>query len=207
MVKKAPVMEVGVIWQTLPYKREIYTILKIDVQKNALIFQTTLDFDLDLNFPVFIKINFKNLIFKINANEYQSIKNQLVCTFPKEARAIESRLYNRTHLPPFSNLSLSLRAVSTQTALDIKVELLDISDIGLGIRVSSLNLDYFRRNKIFKIIEVCGRPHMENAMFEVRHISLKEKKNYIGIGLLGDTGLSDDFFNMLRDEMKNPKKK
>jgi hypothetical protein len=207
MVKKAPVVDLGEIWQTLPSSRTIYKIKKIEVLTDALIFHCTEDFNLDGTYPVFLRINFRNLIFKLLPEDFQTFKATLVCSYPQKAKAIETRKKERTKFPKRAGLYLILRPVSGDTAIDIKVALIDVSDVGLGIKINNLNLDFFRRNKLFRIISVNGVSHIELAMFEVRHISEREQKSYIGIGLLGDIPLSDEFFNILREELKkNPKK-
>ena len=45
--KKAPLIDLGEIWQTIPCKRDIYKIMKFDVLNDSFIFHTT-DKDLHL---------------------------------------------------------------------------------------------------------------------------------------------------------------
>ncbi len=202
MVKKAPVVEIGDIWQTLPHKRAHYSIKKLEVYNEAMIFVSTTPFEFENDFPIYIRINYKNLIFKLDPSEYRVHKNQLSCIFPKEAKAIEGRGLGRTKLPKKSTLNITLRTLSKDTALDIKVSLEDVSENGLGVKASSLNLEYFQRNSVFKIIKVCGRNHLEDTTLTVRHISDKTHKSFIGIGLSGDLPFSDKLFQILREEMK-----
>jgi hypothetical protein len=202
MAKKAPVMEMGQIWQTLPSKREVYVIKSMEVLKEAMIFQTTLPFDFDDQFPIYIKINFKNLIFKLSPGEFRIFNNQLSCTYPKEAKAIESRTFERTSLPKKSNIHLTLRTLSSSTALDIKVNLENVSETGLGIKASSLNLEYFNRNSIFLVIKVSEYNWMEEATLTVKHISKKDNKSFISIGLKASMPFSDRFFEILRSQIK-----
>ena len=127
MVKKAPVVEIGEIWQTLPMKREVYKINKLEVLSEAMIFSTTLPFEFDKTVPIYIKINFKNLIFKLMPGEFKTYNNQLSCTYPKEAKALESRGNERTKLPKKSTLNMTLRTLASGSSLDIKVSIEDIS--------------------------------------------------------------------------------
>jgi hypothetical protein len=202
MAQKAPVLEVGQIWQTLPQRREIYKIKFMEILSEAMIFQTTMPFDFDPAFPVYINLNYKNLIFKLNPGEFRVFKNQLSCVYPKEAKAIECRNYDRTNLPKKTSLHLILRTLSAATALDIKVSIENVSEVGLGLKVSRLNQDYFTRNSAFKIIKVCGRNHLEECILMVKHISEKENKAFIGIGMQASVPFSDDFFQILREEIR-----
>lgn len=205
MVKKAPVAEIGDIWQTLPFKREVYRIKSLDVLNDAMIFLTTMPFDFDQDYPIYIKLNFKNLVFKLSPNEYRASKNQLICSYPKEAKAIEERSFMRTRLPNKSSLKITLRTLSKDTALDIKVGITDISEIGIGILTSGANREFFARNSNFIIVKVCGREHFEQTVLSVRHTSTSEDRKYIKIGLLGRHPFSDKIFQVLREELKRMK--
>lgn len=202
MVKKAPVVEIGEIWQTLPFKREIYRIKRMEVLSEAMIFHTNLPFDFQNDFPIYIKLNYKNLIFKLSPSEFKTYNNQLSCSYPKEAKAVEDRSLDRTKLPKRTSLHMTIRTLSTESVFDLKVSLDDISESGLGIRTSSANIEYFGRNSVFKIIKVCGRNHMEEATLSVRHISEKDHKSFIGIGLSANQPFSEKLFEILREEIK-----
>ena len=202
MVSKAPVVEIGDIWQTLPHKRIAYSIKKLEVFSEAMILLSEMPFEFDNEFPIYIRINYKNIIFKLSPGEFRTHKNQLSCVFPKEAKAIEARNKDRTKLPKKSSLNITLRTLSVDSAIDIKVQLEDVSESGVGVKASSLNLEYFLRNSSFKIVKVCGRNQMEDTTLSVRHIFNKSHKGFIGIGLSGSLPFSDIFFQILREEMK-----
>lgn len=202
MVKKAPVVEIGEIWQTLPFKREIYRIKKMEVLSDAMIFLTTLPFEFENDFPIYIRLNYKNLVFKLSSEEYKTFNNQLSCSYPKEAKAKEDRSLGRTKLPKKNSLNMVLRTFADGTALDIKVSLEDVSESGLGVKTSSLNQGFFHKKAVFKIIKVCGRNHMEEATLSVRHVSEKDHMSFIGIGLSASVPFSDELFEILREEMK-----
>jgi hypothetical protein len=203
IAQKAPAADLGEVWQTIPNRREIYKIKKLEVLKDSFIFHTKASFDFDFGYPVYIKINHRNLIFKLNPEDYKTHQNQLVCSFPKEAKAIESRRYERTNFPDSSNLIVTLRPVSEKTAIDIDVRLLDISLMGLGVQASSLNKDFFQRSSVFKMIKVLGLPYLEKAKFTVCHITLKEDKNLIKIGLSADSFIDQELFRILHNELES----
>ena len=205
MVKKAPVQEIGVIWQTVPCKREIYQIKKLEVLSDAMIFHTTLAFEFENDFPVYIKLNYKNLVFKITPDEYNVSKNQMSCPYPKEAKAIEERSTERTPIPEKNAPKLTLRVLSGGTAQDVEVILENISERGIGVRVISSKREFFMRNTVFKLIKINEQDHKESAIFSVRHISDKGKKDILSLGFLASMPLSDLLFEVLRKEMKKEK--
>lgn len=196
--KKAPLMELGEIWQTIPFKRDIYKIMKLDVLKDSFIFHTTLSFEFKIEFPVYIKINHRNLIFKLNPEGYRTHHNQLICKFPKEAKAIESRQFERIKMPELSNVIVTLRPTSLKSAIDIDVRLLDISLMGLGIEVSSLNKDFFQREKEFMILKISGTKIIEQAKFSIRHITGREDRRLIKIGFSSDIMISQQLMQTIQ---------
>ena len=205
MVKKAPVQEIGVIWQTVPCKREIYQIKKLEVLSDAMIFHTTLAFEFENDFPVYIKLNFKNLVFKITPEEYKVSNNQMSCLYPKEAKAIEERKSERTPIPEKNAPKLTLRVLSGGTAQDVEVILENVSECGIGVKVSSSKREFFMRNTVFKLIKINEQEHKENAIFNVRHISDRGVKKMLSLGFLASMPLSDLLFEVLRQEMKKEK--
>lgn len=202
MAQKAPVIHLGEVWQTLPIKREVYSIVKMEALTDALVFQSTLPFEFEKDFPIFIRINYKNLIFKLMPGEFKSFRNQLSCAYPKEAKALEARNHERVKLPKKSHLTVTLRSVSSGTALDVKVTLENVSEKGMGIRSINLNNDFFTRNKIFKVLKLCGRDLKEEATLTLKHITEKDNKAFIAVGLSADVPFSDKFFEILREEIK-----
>ncbi len=201
--KKAPLADLGEIWQTIPSKRDIYKIKKLDVLKDSFIFQTTVSFDFEIGYPVFIKINHRNLIFKLNPEDYRTHHNQLICNFPKEAKAIESRRFERTKMPDLSNIVLTLRPTSEKSAIDIDVRLLDISLMGIGAEVPSLNKDFFQRTTEFKIAKILGKEVKEQATFTVRHILEREDRHYIKIGFASDMMISQQLMYTIQQYLES----
>lgn len=200
LARKAPTAELGEIWQTIPNRREIYKIKRLEVLPNAFVFTTSISFEFDIGFPVYVKINHRNLIFKLNPEDYKTHGNQLVCNFPREAKAIESRRYERTAMPEGTQVTLTLRPVSEKTAIDVDVRILDVSLMGLGIQVANINKDFFQRNSVFKIIKVGAIPHSEMAKFTVCHITLKDDRNFVKVGMSADAFLSETLMRMIQQE-------
>lgn len=194
MVTKAPVREIGEIWQSLPHKREVYKIINLELLKEVMIFQAKLHFEFDPNFPIYVKINYKNLIFKLSPSEFKTYHNQMSCEYPSEAKAIEDRSLERTKLPKKSNLNITLRSGGK----DFKVALEDISEGGIGIRTSIANSEQFQPSTLFKIVKVCGQQIHEEATLSVRHTSKVGMKDFISIGLAADAAFSNEFFEIIR---------
>lgn len=201
MATSAPVREIGEIWQTLPHRRDVYKIKHLDLLKEVMIFQAQLPFEFDQNFPIFIKINYKNLIFKLNGSEFKTYNNNLSCSYPSEARALEARSLERTKLPKKSNLNITLRTLGAGAGQDFKVSLEDIAQGGIGVRTSSANLEHFKKQQLFKILKVCGQALQEEAILSVRHVSVKDEQSFISVGMAADASFSFEFFEIIKKEV------
>ena len=78
LIQLAPKDNLGQIWQTQEPLRQVYKItsLKNDTKRKALIIETVLNFDFIENIPVFVRINNRDLIFKLDMNTCLMEKNK-----------------------------------------------------------------------------------------------------------------------------------
>ena len=202
MIHKAPVSWVGEIWQTLPMKREVFKIGQLDILSELMIFKTKTPFNFDENFPVYIKINYNNLIFKLLPGEFKVYNNQLSCSFPKFAKAIENRTLERTRFPDRLNLSVLLKAERGDLLIELKGAIEDISESGLGIKTSCPDLDFLLEHNAFKLVKICGHYVLEEADLTVKHISTRDQNGLVGIGLSANRPFGEKIFNLLREAIK-----
>lgn len=197
MVTKAPLVEIGEIWQALPHKRDVYRITSLELLKDVMIFQVLSAFNFDPHFPLFIRINYRNLVFKLMPGQFKTSSNLMSCGYPTDAKAAEGRKLERTKLPKKSNLNITLRSAGR----DFKVSLEDVSEGGIGIRTSMANMEYFQRSNLFQVVKVCGQAIQESATLMVKHASLRDMKDFICVGLSADSSFSQEFFEIITHEI------
>ncbi len=166
----------GEIWQTLKNKRNHYQIKNIidDEINNIIVFESDQKLDFNISEDVYIRIYHRNLIFKLEKGAYVCARKKIASPYPDTAKAIESRGLTRINLPNEMDIRVSLKSLG-ESAIGLRVKLIDISRGGLGIIISETNSEFLKRNKTFKIlnineIELTG--HNEVAVSY-----LKKKKN------------------------------
>jgi hypothetical protein len=204
LANKAPVVKKGEIWQSHD-ERVVYPITDVQVVDEGLIFRTNVAFKLRHEWPIYIRINFRNLIFKLRAHEYIVVENAFICQFPKEAKALEVRKVARTVFPTRPGINLTLRSLSHEMAIDIVVYLENINEKGLGIVTGVSYADHFTRNSHFQIISIAHKVHVEYSILTVRHVSIKKDK--LAVGFAADRPFSDGLYRIIREQLKKIKTK
>lgn len=202
ILAKAPPGDFGIAWQTTGTERLIYPIVEVEIQDESLVFISSAPFQVNQAFPIYIKMANRNLVFRLSLGEYEYIKNQLKCRYPKDAKALEERAQQRTQLPLKVNVNLTLRALSPSTVLDTRIQLLDLSDGGLGGAITRLNQDFFLRTSSFQVVKVGDKNHAETALLTLEHITDQGQGNKMKVGFSLDKPLSDGFYQLLKLEMK-----
>lgn len=201
-LSKAPVLELGQIWQTVSVDRVIYKISSLEILDDGLIFSTTQPFQFNEEHPVYINVNYKSTIFKLEKGDYRFTKNQFICKFPQEAKAIESRKHPRTHIPKRANITLTLRTLSSETALDAKIILHNVSEQGVGGSINNINVDFFERFKVFQVIKICDRVVKEDNTMTTKHMRPEKKTGRYIIGFELNKAFTNKFHEILLLKMK-----
>ncbi len=175
--------EIGEIWQTLKDKRYHYKIIKIqnDDETRAILFEVDRLIECKIEEPIYIHINNRNLIFRLDPGKFKIGKNTLISNYPDTAKAVESREMIRIKIPKEREVQVTLKPLGESTN-EIKVRLFDISRGGLGILVSDMNKEFMLRNKNFKIVSINDIELSGQNEVEVKYIK-KEKRGIFKAGL------------------------
>ena len=156
LLSKAPSHDPGQIWQSQEQLRQVNNITKLehDTTQKALVIESLLEFDFSSEFPVFVRINHRDLIFKLNPKECVIEDNKLICHYPQLAKAIENRQQIRITAPPSEAIAVVIREAGGNGA-EIKTLMNDFSKSGLGIFAGSGKGKFFYRNDIrFQLISI-----------------------------------------------------
>jgi hypothetical protein len=197
LMKKAPASNRGEVWQTLPSIRHHNRIrtLKDDEHNKAIVFESFNNYKFNCKYPVFIRINHRDLIFKLTARSFIIVGNKLACTYPVLAKAVEKRGHQRIPLPEDRVSSLVLKPMGAGAA-DLTVQLTDISKKGIGISISDMNRDYLIRNEHFKISSINGVYLAGNHLAELKYVE-KLSKGVMKSGLQLQTPFDETFFDLI----------
>jgi len=178
LIKNAPEGVKGEIWQTLEDRRYHYEIQKVlnDDEYQVIIFETDSKMEFLTTEPIYIRIHHRNLIFKLEPNNYIIAGKKISTPYPESAKAIETRGQSRLLIPENIAVEVVLKPLGEGTN-EIKVKLIDISKGGLGICIADLNKDYLQRNKFFKIVSINDIQMQGQNEIEVRYIKKIDQLN------------------------------
>lgn len=196
----------GDIWQNDLTGRKLFQIITIqaDLMNDDFTFKLLDVNGMDTNSPIFVRLCYRNLIFRLNPGDYRIMGDKLICKYPKEARALEPRKGERYVLPFNSDMSLSLKRAERNikgTTLDIEVRIIDVSEKGFGILISGANKDFLKRNDHFWIKAIDNKPLMDHMYGTVTYVAPKGyflKRGDVRVGLSLRENISRDVLDYLK---------
>ena len=147
----------GDIWQTHTPKegRQLSQIIQIqlDAKQDKIILRTPSVVEMNPKEPIFVRLAYRNLIFRMVPGEFKVNGDKISCNYPREGRALEERKNERYVLPFASDISISLKRIERtykDTTYDMELRVIDVSERGFGILISGQNRDYFKKGDHFK---------------------------------------------------------
>ena len=198
----------GDIWQTIPgnTERQLLRIIQIqnDIKFDKVILRTHTLVNVDPRLPIFIRLSYRNLIFRLDPRQYKINGDKLICEYPYEARALEERNGDRYVLPFDAQISLSLKRVEKtvrELTYDMELRIIDVSTQGFGILISSHNRDYFRKGDHFWLKAIDQKVLRYHILGSVCYVAPKGyflKKGDVRVGLSLQMPLAPDVFEYLK---------
>ncbi len=196
----------GDIWQSHTLGRHIFPIMQIysDGPQDKISFKSFSINELNKSTAIFIRLYYRNLIFRLNPSDYQIMDDIIICDYPKSARALEIRNYQRYILPFDSNTSISIKRMVRSVrdlGRDLEVRILDVSEKGFGLIISGLNRDYLQLKDHLWIKSVDQMKLQTQIFGEVTYIAPKGyylKRGEVRVGLKLERALSFDLFDHLK---------
>lgn len=196
----------GDMWQVSELGRQVFPVVKIqpDIRSNQIIFRFFNLSNLDRTSPLFIRLCYRNLIFRLDPDGYKINGDRITCLYPQAARALDERHNDRYALPFDSYTSLSLRrAVRTLRDLgkDLEVRILDVSEKGFGLMISGMNRDFLHKHDQIWIKSVDQQPLDSHILAQVTYVAPKGenlKRGDVRVGIHLEKPLVYDIFEQLK---------
>jgi hypothetical protein len=192
MIEKASLFG-GDIWQTSnPNGRHLSQIIQItnELKYDKVILRTPNIVQVNPNEPIYVRLNYRNIIFRLYPGDFKVNGDKIYCNYPEEARALEPRSGGDRYVLPFNaDLSLSLKRMERsvrETTYDMELRIIDVSERGFGILISGQNRDYFKINDHFWLKAVDQRVLRTPILGSVRYVAPKGyylKRGDVRVGL------------------------
>lgn len=176
----------------------------IDVKYDKVIFRAPTNLKIDPLRPLFIRLSYRSLIFRLLPGEFKLAGDKLICQYPSEARALEERTGDRYVLPIASEISLSLKRIEKsvrELTYEMELRIIDVSEKGFGILISSFNRDYFQKHDHFWLKSVDHMPLRHQILGTVCYVAPKGyylRRGDVRVGLSLNMALSPDTLEYLK---------
>lgn len=154
----------GCCWQTINEKKQLYHVESVIFKEssNTLIIQCKDIVDINDENVLFVKLNYRSLIFRLNPGQYVCDGQFIFCTSPKLILGLEKRSGgDRFVMPSLADVSISLKKMERyfgEITFQLELRVIDVSEQGLGIIVTSLNKHILKNHDRFNIYSIDNRP-------------------------------------------------
>jgi len=160
---------------------------------------------IDPDLPLYVRLNYRNTIFKLKPGEFKVSGDKITCNYPYEARALEERKGgDRYVLPHKADLSLSLKRMERnmcEMTYEMELRIIDVSERGFGILISGYNREYFKTNDRFWLRAVDHKELRTPILGKVCYVAPKGyylKRGDVRVGLSLSVSLAQDILDHLK---------
>lgn len=200
----------GDLWQSSPGQpngRHLSQIIQInnDLKTDKVVLRTPSIVQIDPEQTIYIRLNYRNIIFRLYPGQFKVNGDKIYCSYPQEARALAERAGGDRYVLPFkADISLSLKRMERsirELTYEMELRILDVSQRGFGILISSHNRDYFKINDHFWLKAVDQRPLRTPILGSVRYVAPKGyylKRGDVRVGLCLSLPLSQETLDDLK---------
>lgn len=201
----------GDIWQTgSSQERGVFQIVQIQMDSvhDKVIFRTNSLSPVEQGFPIFVRLRYRNIVFKLEHNEFKAVGDKLICSIPKDVKALAMRTSERYVLPFELDVSLSIKRFARtvkEVTPELEVRMIDISEHGIGILISGMNKEFLRPYDHFWIRGIDHKALNREIFGTVLYVAPKGyflKRQDVRVGLSLSTPLSWDTFSSLKKKCR-----
>ena len=201
----------GDIWQTRSEShRDVFQIVQtqVDLVNEKIILRTNSIAQVSQGFTIFVRLRYRNIIFMLEAHEFNVVADKLICSIPKDVKALPVRSTERYVMPFELDVSVSIKKF-TRTLKDIspeiEVRMVDVSESGIGILMSGVNRDFLKPCDHFWIKAIDHEKLTRDIFGTVLYVVPKGsglKKQDVRIGLSLSTALNWNTFCSLKKKCR-----
>lgn len=199
----------GDIWQSQPGKvgRHLAHIIQIvnELKSDRVILRTPTIVQVSPDEALYVRLNYRNLIFRLRPGEFKVNGDKISCIYPVEARALEERKGGDRYVLPFnSDISLSVKRMERtmrEMTYEMELRIIDVSEKGFGILISGHNREYFRKNDHFWLKAVDQKPLRTPILGSVCYVAPKGyylRRGDVRVGLSLSIPLVKETFEYLK---------
>lgn len=202
----------GDIWQSAPGSpngRHLTQVIQItnELKSDKVILRTPSIVQVDPSQPIYVRLNYRNIIFRLVPGQFKVNGDKIHCEYPDEARALAERPGGDRYVLPFNaDISLSLKRMERsmrEMTYEMELRILDVSQRGFGILISSSNREYFKKHDHFWLKAVDHKVLRTPILGSVCYVAPKGyylKRGDVRVGLSLSLPLSQETLDYLKKQ-------
>lgn len=200
----------GDIWQSVPGEkqgRHVSQIIQIitELRSDRLTLRTPSIVEVNPQLPIFVRLNYRNLIFRLFPGEFKVHGDKISCIYPEEARALEERKGGDRYVLPFNaDISLSLKRIERSMrdmTYEMELRIIDVSEKGFGILISSQNKECLKKHDHFWLKAIDHSPLRSPILGSVCYVAPKGyylKRGDVRVGVSLSMPIAQDTLEYLK---------
>lgn len=163
----------GFFWQTRDNDRVVYPIhgTEVDLSKFTVSFSAPGDIDIRPDFPVHIKLNPFDFVFKVEPGLHISSGKAVEVPIPTSGKALENRKNPRFEMDSEKSHSVTLRPTNMNASLTLDLTLVDISKSGMGFLCDFQRAEILKTHRSFWLERVNQMNLVQGPVLKLAHVS------------------------------------
>ncbi len=154
----------GWCWQSSLEKKQLHQIVDVLFKESmgTLIIECKDVIEINNGNVLFVKLNYRSIIFRLDPGQYVCDGQFIFCSLPKVIMGLEKRPGgDRFVMPTLADVSISLKKMERyfgEITFQLELRVIDVSEQGLGIIVTSSNKHILKHHDRFNIYSIDNRP-------------------------------------------------
>jgi len=198
----------GCLWQSHEMgqknRNEIVSIFICQID-NILTIHCKNNLEVDHNHALFVKLNYRSLLFRLRPGDYKIEGPILICRMPEKMIGLERRPGgDRFLLPSLLDISVSLKKMERyfgEMTFELELRVIDVSEQGLGVTVTMFNKHIFKHHDRFNIYSIDNKSLKRPITGVICYMNSKGpglKTGDVRLGLKLHSPFDSETFNYLK---------
>ncbi len=173
LILNANPQDKGFFWQTREKDRVLYPIhgTEVDLSNFTVSFSAPGAIDIHPEFPVHIKLNPFDFVFKVEPTQHSSQGNAIEVPIPTSGKALENRKNPRVGIDSEKSHSVILRPTNLNASLTLDLTLVDISKSGMGFSCDFQRAQILKTHRSFWLERVNQMNLVQGAVLKLVHVT------------------------------------
>lgn len=184
LILNANPQDKGFFWQTRDSDRVVYPIhgTDVDLSKYTVSFSTAAAVDIHPDFPVHIKLNPFDFVFKVDPPHHIVHEKAIEVPIPHSGKAIENRKNPRVEVNRDDRHTVTLRPTNLTVSLTLDLVIIDLSKSGMGFICDNQRAEILKTHRSFWLERINQVNLVQGPIIRLAHVSPTGKMGELSAG-------------------------